>query len=163
MLLKDQVALVTGSGRGIGRAIAHVFAKEGAAVFLTARTEKELAATAAEISGQGGSVAYAPADLTSDAQCTHVVAACHEKFGRLDILVNNAGHYGPVVPVEDYPLTDFDDVIAVHLRAAFLLSKLVLPQMYPRQSGVILNIPSLSANPPFACASAYAAAKAGLL
>jgi len=51
---------------------------------------------------------------------------CREKFGRIDILVNNAGHYGPVVPVEDYPLADFDKVIAVHLRAAFLLSKLVL-------------------------------------
>jgi len=51
------------------------------------------------------------------------VAAAREKFGRIDILVNNAGHYGPVVPVEDYPLVDFDKVIAVHLRAAFLLSK----------------------------------------
>lgn len=163
MELQDCVALITGSGRGIGRAIAHLFAKEGAAVFLTARTEKELAATAAEISGQGGCAAYAPGDLTSDAQCTHVVAACREKFGRLDILVNNAGHYGPVVPVEDYPLADFDNVIAIHLRAAFLLSKLVLPEMYARQSGVILNISSLSAKAAFAWGSAYAAAKAGLL
>jgi 3-hydroxybutyrate dehydrogenase len=163
MELQDRVALITGSGRGIGRTIAHVFAKEGAAVFLTARTEKELAATAAEISGQGGSVAYAPADLTSDAQCTHVVAACREKFGRIDILVNNAGHYGPVVPVEEYPLADFDNVIAVHLRAAFLLSKLVLLEMYARQSGVILNISSLSAKAAYAWGSAYAAAKAGML
>ncbi len=163
MELQDRVALITGSGRGIGRAIAHLFAKEGAAVFLTARTEKELAATSAEISAHGGRAAYAPADLTSDAQCTHVVAACREKFGRVDILVNNAGHYGPVVPVEDYPLADFDNVIAVHLRAAFLLSKLVLPQMYAHQSGVILNISSLSAKAAFAWGSAYAAAKAGLL
>jgi 3-hydroxybutyrate dehydrogenase len=163
MELQDRVALITGSGRGIGQAIAQLFAKEGAAVFLTARTEKELSATAAEISSQGGRAAYAPADLTSDAQCTHVVAACREKFGRLDILVNNAGHYGPVVPVEDYPLADFDNVVAVHLRAAFLLSKLVLPEMYARQSGVILNISSLSAKAAFAWGSAYAAAKAGLL
>jgi len=163
MELQDRVALITGSGRGIGRAIARLFAKQGAAVFLTARTEKELAATASEISAHGGRAAYVPADLTSEAQCTHVVAACLEKFGRLDILVNNAGHYGPVVPVEDYPLADFDNVIAVHLRAAFLLSKLVLPQMYARQSGVILNISSLSAKAAFAWGSAYAAAKAGLL
>jgi NAD(P)-dependent dehydrogenase (short-subunit alcohol dehydrogenase family) len=163
MELQDRVALITGSGRGIGRAIAHLFAKEGAAVFLTARTEQELAATAAEISARGGHAAYAPADLTLDAQCTHVVAACREKFGRLDILVNNAGHYGPVVPVEEYPLADFDKVIAVHLRAAFLLSKLVLPEMYARQSGVILNISSLSAKAAYAWGSAYAAAKAGLL
>lgn len=163
MLLKNQVALVTGSGRGIGRAIAQLFAKEGAAVFLTARTEKELATTAAEISRNGGRADYAAADLTQEAQSTHFIAACREKFGRIDILVNNAGHYGPVVPVEDYPLAEFDKVIAVHLRAAFLLSKLVLPEMYARQHGVILNISSLSAKAAYSWGSAYAAAKAGML
>ena len=163
MLLKDQVALITGSGRGIGRAIAQLFAREGAAVFLTARTEKELAATAAEIAKAGGSAGYAAADLSGEADCTRVVAAAQEKFGRIDILVNNAGHYGPVAPVEEYPLADFDKVIAVHLRAAFLLSKLVLPEMYGRQSGVILNISSLSAKAAYAWGSAYAAAKAGML
>jgi len=145
MLLKDQVALITGSGRGIGRAIAHLFAKEGAAVFLTARTDKELASTTGEISRAGGRSGYATADLSRESDCAQAVAAAREKFGRIDILVNNAGHYGPVVPVEDYPLVDFDKVIAVHLRAAFLLSKLVLPEMYARQSGVILNISSISA------------------
>ncbi len=163
MLLKDQVAVITGSGRGIGRAIAHLFTKEGAAVFLTARTEKELSATAAEITSKGGHAAYAPGDLTLEAQCSHIVAAAREKFGRIDILVNNAGHYGPVVPVEEYPLAEFDNVIAVHLRAAFLLSKLVLPEMYARHSGVILNISSLSAKAAFSWGSAYAAAKAGML
>lgn len=163
MLLKDQVALITGSGRGIGRAIAQLFAKEGAAVFLTARTEKELATTAAEISRAGGRADYAACDLTLEAQCIHVVAVGREKFGRIDMLINNAGHYGPVVPVEDYPLAEFDKVIAVHLRTAFLLSKLVLPDMYARQSGVILNISSLSAKAAFAWGSAYAAAKAGML
>src|SRR5215831_4377404 len=102
MVLKDQVAIVTGSGRGIGRAIAHLFAKEGAAVFLTARTEKELASVAREISENGGRAEYAVADLTQDAACTHVVATTHKKFGTIHILVNNAGHYGPVVPVEEY-------------------------------------------------------------
>ena len=95
--------------------------------------------------------------------CARVVAAAREKFGRIDILVNNAGHYGPVVPVEEYPLAEFDSVIAVHLRAAFLLSKLVLPEMYERGSGVILNISSLSAKSAFGWGSAYAAAKAGML
>ena len=163
MLLKNQVALITGSGRGIGREIAELFAKEGAAVFLTARTEKELAATANEIAGQGGHAGYATADLCQDAECSHVVATAREKFGRIDILVNNAGHYGPVVPVEDYPLAEFDKVIAVHLRAAFLLSKLVLPEMYARGSGVILNVSSLSAKAAYLWGSAYAAAKAGML
>jgi NAD(P)-dependent dehydrogenase (short-subunit alcohol dehydrogenase family) len=163
MLLQNKVALITGSGRGIGRAMAILFAQEGARVFLTARTEAELAATATEIVSAGGQAAYLVADLTRDADCDHVVATAREKFSRLDILVNNAGHYGPVVPVEDYPLAEFDKVLAVHLRAAFVLSKLVLPAMYARKSGVILNISSLSAKSAFGWGSAYAAAKAGLL
>jgi NAD(P)-dependent dehydrogenase (short-subunit alcohol dehydrogenase family) len=147
MLLQNQVALITGSGRGIGRAIAHLFSQEGAAVFLTSRTEKELGAVAKEISESGGRAEYAMADLTQEAACAHVVAAAREKFGRIDILVNNAGHYGPVVPLEEYPLAEFDKVIAVHLRG----------------SGVILNISSLSAKAAYSWGSAYAAAKAGML
>jgi len=163
MMLKDRVAFITGSGRGIGRAIAQLFAKEGAAVFLTARTEKELASVAAEIANGGGRAGYVTADLSREAECAQVVAAGRAKFGHIDILVNNAGHYGPVVPVEDYPLAEFDKVIAVHLRAAFLFSKLVLPEMYARHNGVILNISSLSAKAAYAWGSAYAAAKAGML
>jgi NAD(P)-dependent dehydrogenase (short-subunit alcohol dehydrogenase family) len=173
MLLKNQVALITGSGRGIGRAIAHLFAHEGAAVFLTARTESELSSTTVEINASKGTSGgetndagradFATGDLAKEVDCTRVVAAAREKFGRIDLLVNNAGHYGPVVPVEEYPLAEFDNVVAVHLRAAFLLSKLVLPEMYARGAGVILNISSLSAKSAFSWGSAYAAAKAGML
>src|SRR3954453_5446327 len=148
LLLQDRVALVTGSGRGIGRAIAQLFAKEGASIFLTARTESELSGTAKEIDAANGAAgpdgqqvtAFATADLTKGADCERVFRVAREKFGRIDILVNNAGHYGPVVPVEEYALEEFDKVIAVHLRAAFLLSKLALPEMYARASGAILNI-----------------------
>jgi 3-hydroxybutyrate dehydrogenase len=163
MFLQNKVALITGSGRGIGRALAILFAQEGARVFLTARTELELAATAREILSTGGQAAYLTADLTREGDCDRVVVNAREEFSRVDILVNNAGHYGPVVPVEDYPLAEFDKVIDVHLRAAFVLSKLVLPEMYARRSGVILNISSLSAKSAFGWGSAYAAAKAGLL
>jgi NAD(P)-dependent dehydrogenase (short-subunit alcohol dehydrogenase family) len=163
MLLQNKVALITGSGRGIGRAMAKLFAQQGARVFLTARTEAELAETTKEIVSAGGQAAYLAADLTRETDCARVVAAAREKFTRIDTLVNNAGHYGPVVPVEDYPLEEFDKVIAVHLRSAFVLSKLVLPEMYARKSGVILNISSLSAKSAFGWGSAYAAAKAGLL
>jgi NAD(P)-dependent dehydrogenase (short-subunit alcohol dehydrogenase family) len=163
MLLENKVALITGSGRGIGRAMARLFAKEGASVFLTARTESELAATAKEIEAEGGKAAFVTADLSQAAHVETVFSAARARFGHVDILVNNAGHYGPVMPVEEYPLEEFDKVIAVHLRAAFLLSKLVAPEMYARKSGVILNISSLSAKSAFGWGSAYAAAKAGML
>ena len=163
MLLQNQVALVTGSGRGIGRAIARTFAREGASVFLTARTEQQVAGVAGEIQAAKGRVAYSAADLAHEADCRTVAAKARQAFGPVTILVNNAGHYGPVLPVEEYPLEEFERVIHVHLRAAFLLSKLVLPEMYERGSGVILNISSLSAKSAFAWGSAYAAAKAGLI
>jgi len=163
MLLKNQVALLTGSGRGIGRAMAVLFAREGASVFLTARTETELAATAAEITQAGGKAAWSTGDLSSEADCRRVFGRAMESFGRVDILVNNGGHYGPIAPVEEYPLEEFDKVVAVHLRAAFLLSQLALPGMYERRHGVILNISSISAKAAFSWGSAYAAAKAGLL
>ncbi len=163
MLLQNKIALITGAGRGIGQAIARLFAQEGARVFLCARTESELAATCEDIASAGGFAACVPADLTREPDCLHVFEAAREKFGRVDILINNAGHYGPVVPVEEYPLDEFDKVLAVHLRAAFILTKLVLPEMYARKSGVILNISSLSAKSAFGWGSAYAAAKAGVL
>jgi NAD(P)-dependent dehydrogenase (short-subunit alcohol dehydrogenase family) len=163
MLLANKVALITGSGRGIGRAMALLFAREGAAVFLTARTEKELANTASEIEKARGKAKYDTADLAIAGDCEKIFAAARAAFGRVDILVNNAGHYGPVVPVEEYPLDEFDKVIAVHLRAAFLLSKLVAPEMYARKSGVILNISSISAKAAYGWGSGYAAAKAGML
>jgi 3-hydroxybutyrate dehydrogenase len=163
MLLQNKVALITGSGRGIGRAIAKLFASERAAVFLAARSAAELAATAAEITAARGAAAFAAGDLGQVNDCRAVVKAVEEQFGRVDILVNNAGHYGPVLPVEEYPLEEFERVIDVHLRAAFLLSQLVLPGMYARKSGVILNISSISAKAAFGWGSAYAAAKAGML
>lgn len=163
MLLENKTALITGSGRGIGRAIAKLFAAEGAAVFLTARTRSELDSTAREISRAGGVVATLNADVSHEADCARIVLAARESLGGIHILINNAGHYGPVVPVEEYPVADFDSVVAVHLRAAFILSRMVLPEMYARGSGVILNISSVSAKAAFPWGSAYAAAKAGLL
>jgi 3-hydroxybutyrate dehydrogenase len=163
MFLENQVALITGSGRGIGRAMALLFAQQGASVFLTARTAAELSTTAGEIALAGGRAAYLAGDLASEADCRTVAAKAIATFGRVDILVNNGGHYGPVVSVEEYPIAEFDKVVAVHLRAPFLLSQLVLPGMYQRRHGVILNISSISAKAAFSWGSAYAAAKAGLL
>lgn len=163
MLLHDHVALITGSGRGIGRSIAQLFAREGAAVFLTARSENELRAATEELNGAGLRAACAVADLSRESECRRVVEAARAQFGKISILVNNAGHYGPISPVEDYPLADFDAVVNIHLRAPFLLTQMVLPEMYARNSGVILNVSSLSAKSAFPWGCAYAAAKAGLI
>ncbi len=163
MLLNGQVAVVTGGGRGIGRAIAHRFAAEGAAVLLAARTAPELEGTAKEIEKAGGRAAWLTADVSREADCARIIAAARERFGAIQILVNNAGSYGPVKPVEEITPQEWDEVIAVHLRGAFLLTRLVLPEMYARGSGVILNISSLTAKAAFGWGSPYAAAKAGML
>jgi 3-oxoacyl-[acyl-carrier protein] reductase len=97
MILQGQSALITGSGRGIGRAIALLFAKEGASVFLCARSHDQLASTAAEISDGGGQAAFATADVTGEDDCRRIVNGAREKFGPVTILVNNAGHWCPAI------------------------------------------------------------------
>src|SRR5713101_5309464 len=163
MLLGGKVAVITGGGRGIGRAIALKFAGEGAAVVVAARTQSEIEAVAQEIRNAGGRAAAVPADVAEEKHCERLIRAAEAQFGRVDILVNNAGEYGPVKPVEEITPSEWDGVIAVHLRGAYLLTRLVLPGMYARASGAILNISSLSAKSAFAWGSPYAAAKAGML
>ncbi len=163
MLLEGQVAVVTGSGRGIGRAMARRFAAEGAAVVVASRTAAEVEGVAAEIEKHGGRAAGLAADVSCEADCARIVSTARERFGGIHILVNNAGFYGPVKPIEEITPHEWDEVLAVHLRAAFLLTRLVLPEMYARGSGAILNISSISAKAAFTWGSPYAAAKAGML
>jgi NAD(P)-dependent dehydrogenase (short-subunit alcohol dehydrogenase family) len=163
MLLADKVAIITGGGRGIGRAMALRFAGEGAAVVLAARTVSEIEAVAAEVRQSGGRAAAVTTDVADETQCQRLMRAAESEFGKVDILVNNAGEYGPVKPIEEITPAEWDRVIAVHLRGAFLLTRLVLPKMYDRGSGVILNISSLSAKSAFGWGSPYASAKAGML
>jgi NAD(P)-dependent dehydrogenase (short-subunit alcohol dehydrogenase family) len=163
MLMDGKVALITGSGRGIGRAIALKFAAAGASIVVAARTVSEIDAVAKQVRDAGGRAAAVPTDIAEEKQCEHLVRTTEAHFGRVDVLVNNAGDYGPVKPVEEILPSEWDRVIAEHLRAAFLLTRLVLPGMYARGSGVILNISSLSAKAAFMWGSPYAAAKAGLL
>ena len=163
MLLAGKVAVITGGGRGIGRAIALKFAAQGAAVVVAARTKSEIEAVAQEVRKTGGRAAALPADVADEKHCERLIQAAVSQFGSVDILVNNAGEYGPVKPVEEISPAEWDRVIAVHLRGAYLLTRLVLPGMYARGSGVILNISSLSAKSAFGWGSPYAAAKAGML
>jgi NAD(P)-dependent dehydrogenase (short-subunit alcohol dehydrogenase family) len=163
MLLQGQVALVTGGGRGIGRAIARKFASEGAAVVVTARTQSEIKNVAAEIQAAGGRASTVDADLACESDCEKIVTAARKAFGAVHILVNNGARYGPVQPIEKFSARDWDEVMAVNLRAPMLLAKLVLPEMYERKSGAILNISTVGAKSAFAFSGAYTASKAGLI
>jgi NAD(P)-dependent dehydrogenase (short-subunit alcohol dehydrogenase family) len=163
MLLQGRVAIVTGAGRGIGRAIARKFAAEGAAVLVTARSENEIDEVMAEIESAGGKAAAVRADLARETDCKRIVDGGHSAFGKIDILVNNAAMYGPVLPIEKFPLRDWDLVMNVNLRAPMALSQLVLPEMYERQSGSILNISTAGAKMAFPLSGAYTSSKSALI
>ncbi len=173
MQLAKRVAIVTGGGRGIGRAIALRFASEGARVVIAARTAEQVERTAKEInaaeggaagvSAAEGRAAWVAADVSQEEGTARIVKTALEKFGRVDILVNNAGIYGPVKPIEEVAPAEWDRVIAIHLRGAFLMTRLALPEMYSRGGGAILNISSVAARMAYTLGAAYSTAKTGLL
>jgi NAD(P)-dependent dehydrogenase (short-subunit alcohol dehydrogenase family) len=163
MLLKGQTAIVTGGGRGIGRAIARRFAAEGASVVVTARTAKEIEAVAKEIESSGGRATFVAADVSRDSDCLKIVGAAKKAFGAIHILVNNAGIYGPVKPAEEITPAEWDEVMAVNLRGPFQLSRLVLPDMYAQGSGAIVNVASIAGKAAFGLNGPYAASKAGII
>jgi NAD(P)-dependent dehydrogenase (short-subunit alcohol dehydrogenase family) len=163
MLLEGQRAIITGGGRGIGRAIARRFAKEGAQVLVAARTAAEVNAVAEEIRAAGGRAVRVAADVSRQDGCERVYRAAAEEFGGVDVLVNNAGVLGPVRAVHEITAEEWDAVLAANLRSAFLLSRLVLPGMLERKHGVILNISSVAALGAFGFNGPYAASKAAML
>src|SRR5207245_6308647 len=114
-------------------------AAEGAAVLIASRTEAELRKVAKEIEAVRGKAVWVTADVSREADCAHIVAAARDRLGAVDILVNNAGDDGPVKPVEEISEEEWEGVMAVHLRGAFLLTRLVLPGMYQRQTGAIVS------------------------
>lgn len=162
VLLKERVAIITGSSRGIGRSIADNFAREGAHIVLNGRetSEGQLEAMAKEIESFGVEVAIVRGDVgeaqTAERLCTHTL----EKFGKIDILVNNAG-VSPMATIEEITEEQWDEVIRINLKSTFLCSKMVLPHMKKRGSGVILNISSGSGKSGGVGAH-YAASKGGI-
>jgi NAD(P)-dependent dehydrogenase (short-subunit alcohol dehydrogenase family) len=161
--LSGQVALITGGGRGIGRAIALRFASEGAAVMLAATKREPLEATAAEIRKAGGRAATAVVDVADEAAVKAVVAATLGELGRLDILVNNAGVGGPTLRVADMERADWDRTLAVNVTGAFLCSKHAIPHMVARKSGRIVNITSIAGLMGYPLRSPYAVSKWGMI
>ncbi|MBI4462847.1 MAG: SDR family NAD(P)-dependent oxidoreductase, partial [Acidobacteria bacterium] len=163
MRLKDRVAVITGGGRGIGRAIAERFAREGAAVLLASRTKSQLEDAAKAIRQAGGRVAYEVADVSLEADVARLVQSAEQQFGRIDILVNNAGIYGPVRELHTVTPEEWDRVLAINLRSAYLMTHAVLPGMLGHRRGVILNMSTVSAKQAYAWSGPYAASKAGMI
>jgi NAD(P)-dependent dehydrogenase (short-subunit alcohol dehydrogenase family) len=157
------VALVTGAGRGIGRAIALRLAGDGCQVAALARTEVELAETVSAAGAASDSIVAIPADVTRDADLESAVRLIIERLGRITILVNNAGFAPARSPVLKTSLTDWDRTLATCLRAPMVLTRLVLPDMLAHSSGAIVNIASIAGKKGRGGEAAYAAAKFGLL
>ncbi len=162
MKLKDKVALVTGSGRGIGKAIAFRMSLEGVEVILTARTAKELEGARSEIEKHGGKAMCLQADLTRETDIERMFSEINKKYGRLDILVNNAG-MGRFGPARSLSMADFDEMWNLNMRALFQCTQKALPIMEKQNSGVIVNISSLAGKNAFVNGSGYAATKWALM
>ena len=163
--LSNRVALVTGAGRGIGRAIALAFAAEGAKVALTARTVSELDAVVGKIRSAGGTAQALPADLSDRSVPAKVIEKVQNALGPIEILVNNAGIGSSSNPK---PVADFDDAfwdlsLAVNLTAPYLLCKAVLPGMLSRRWGRIITVASINSKIGSLHGAAYAASKHGVL
>lgn len=160
--LQGQVAIVTGSGRGIGAAIAERLAMAGANVVLNARSEEEVEAVAARLRAARARAIAVPGDITEPEIVEEIVESALDQFGRVDILVNNAAVIWPIDEIVDADPDEWAYNIATNLIAPFYLVRNVLPLMVDQGYGRILNVSSVAAISPVAGASAYCAAKAGL-
>jgi len=157
-----KVVVVTGGSRGIGFAIASLLAEDGAAVVVSGRDADRLARASEEIEALGGTVVGVVADVVSRQDADRLVDTARERFGRIDILVNNAGitRDGLLVRMKD---ADWDEVIGVNLRGAFLMMRAVSKTMVRQKSGRIINIASTAGAMGNAGQVNYSAAKAGLI
>src|SRR5262245_13029733 len=138
--LHNRVALITGAGRGIGRATALAYAKEGAKLALAARTRGDLAQTAREAQALGASTCIVPVDVSDPVQVEDMVRHTVEQFATIDILVNNAGLAGPVGPLQDNDMTAWIQTIQVNLIGTYLCCRAVLPIMHKQNRGKIVNL-----------------------
>jgi len=162
MSLAGKTALVTGAGRGIGRAVALALAGEGASVVLAARTGKEIGSVAEEISSLGPRALAVRADLRSEEEIRALVGAATEAFGGIDILVNNAG-LGYFTRAGEMKTAHFDEMWQVNVRAVFLMTRETLPHMINKGGGDIVNIASLAGRNSFVGGTGYSATKWALI
>jgi NADP-dependent 3-hydroxy acid dehydrogenase YdfG len=159
--LVGKTAIVTGAGRGIGRAISRAFAAEGATVVLAARSRADLATVAAEVREAGGRALAIPTDVTQDTAVDVLVEQVLSETNRIDILVTSAGlaSFGTVA---DTKTADWDAMLSLNLRGAIMCCRAVLPAMIRQRSGTILNLSSIASKRALPGSAVYTATKAGL-
>lgn len=162
MKLKDKVAIITGGGRGIGKAVALAYAREGAKLALCARTGAELEQTVEELHALKAAAEGWTCDVTLEEGVKEFVANTYKKFGRIDVLVNNAGVMTRPVPMTELDVKKWDYTIAVNLRGPFLVTQAVLPIMQKQKSGSIISVSSMIGRGAYANFLAYATSKWGL-
>ena len=163
MKLLNKTAIITGGGKGIGRAISLMFAREGANISLAARSTDLMEETSREIMALGRRVLVNTTDITKVEQVERMVKQTLEEFGGIDILVNNAGIAGPTKYVYEITLEEWDETFNVNLRGAFLCCRAVVPLMIRRGGGKIINIASMTGKRPLPMRTPYCATKMGLI
>jgi NAD(P)-dependent dehydrogenase (short-subunit alcohol dehydrogenase family) len=160
--IKNQVVIVTGGSKGIGRAIAYSLAKAGALVTICARSTESLDTTCKEIRDGGGVCSSVTADVTDENQVSLMVRKTLCDFGRIDILINNAG-VGILKPIWECSSADWDYVMDTNLKGYFLCSKAVIPIMKKQHQGYILNVASGAGQQGIENMSIYCASKFGII
>jgi len=161
--LDGKVVLITGAGSGIGRATAVLFASEGARVAVADCVAEGGQETVNMIKEAGGDAIFIQGDVSRAADAERMVKATVDAYGRLDILDNNAGIQGPFYPIADLPEEDWDRVLGVDLKGAFLCSKFAIPVMQKQGGGVIVNTSSTAGVLGLPYVPAYCAAKGGVV
>jgi NAD(P)-dependent dehydrogenase (short-subunit alcohol dehydrogenase family) len=157
--LKGQVAIVTGAGRGFGRAIAKRYAAEGAKVLVTARSKNQLDETVEQIHALGGEAIAVAGDVGNREDVSRVVSTAEERFGQVTLLVSNAGNSGPFGPIWFVDPDAWWDTQVVHVRGMLLYSRAVLPGMIKQKAGHIITVSAIAAIKVEQNMSAYAVAK----
>jgi NAD(P)-dependent dehydrogenase (short-subunit alcohol dehydrogenase family) len=162
-MLNDKVAIITGGGRGIGRAIALAYARAGADVVLASRTVTALEETQAMVEELGRQALVVPTDIRQPESVRNLAEQALGHFGRVDILVNNSGIGGPTAPLWEITPEEWTDVFAVNVTGTYLCCRAFLPAMIARHSGCIIIIGSMTGKRPLLGRTPYAASKTALI
>ena len=163
MRLQGKVAVITGAGRGIGRAIAVAFAKEGAQVALAARNAAELSETGEQVQAVGLKPLIVPTDVTDQARVEALADSVVARYSRIDVMVNNAGISGPLGPLETNDVAAWVDTVNVNLTGTFLCCRAAIPVMLRQGEGKIINLAGAGATNAWSNMSAYCASKVAVV